>query len=47
MTFIDMIKKSVISQFTGTISADKILLSLLTAFVIGVFIIFIYKKASL
>lgn len=44
MTFIDMIKKSVISQFTGTISADKILLSLLTAFVIGIFIVFIYKK---
>lgn len=44
MTFIDMIKKSVISEFTGTISADKILLSLLTAFVIGIFIVFIYKK---
>ena len=44
MTFIDMIKKSVISEFTGTISADKILLSLLTAFVIGVFIVYIYKK---
>lgn len=44
MTFIDMIKKSVISEFTGTISADKILLSLLTAFIIGIFIVFIYKK---
>ena len=44
MSFMDMIKKSVISEFTGTITVDKILLSLLVAFVIGVFIIFIYKK---
>lgn len=44
MTFIDMIKKSVISEFTGTISADKIIFSLLTAFVIAVFIVYIYKK---
>ena len=44
MSFMDMIKKSVISEFTGTITVDKILLSLLVTFVIGVFIIFIYKK---
>ena len=44
MSFMDMIKKSVISEFTGTITVDKILLSLLVAFVIGVFIVFIYKK---
>jgi len=44
MSFMDMIKKSVISEFAGTITVDKILLSLLVAFIIGVFIVFIYKK---
>lgn len=44
MSFVDIIKNSVISEFTGTISIDKIALSLLTAFVIGIFIIYIYKK---
>ena len=44
MSFMDMIKKSVISEFTGTITVDKILLSLLVTFVIGVFIVFVYKK---
>lgn len=44
MSFVDMIKKSVIQEFTGTISVDKILFSLLVAFVIGVFIVFIYRK---
>lgn len=44
MNFVDMIKKSVIAEFTGTVSVDKILLSLIVAFVIGVFIIYVYKK---
>lgn len=44
MSFVDMIKKSVISEFTGTITIDKILLSLIVAFIIGVFIVLIYKK---
>lgn len=44
MSFIDMIKKSVIEEFTGTISVDKIFLSLLVAFLLGVFIVYIYKK---
>lgn len=44
MSFVDMIKKSVVAEFTGTISVDKILLSLIVAFVIGVFIIYVYKK---
>ena len=39
MSFVDMIKKSVIAEFTGTISVDKILLSLAVAFIIGVFIL--------
>lgn len=44
MSFIDMIKKSVINEFTGTISVDKIFLSLLVAFLLGIFIVYIYKK---
>ena len=44
MSFVDMIKKSVISEFTGTITVDKILISLLVAFIIGVFIVYVYKK---
>ena len=44
MRFGDMRKKSVINEFTGTITIDKILLSLIVAFIIGVFIVFIYKK---
>lgn len=44
MSFVDMIKKSVVAEFTGTISVDKVLLSLLVAFIIGVFIIYVYKK---
>lgn len=44
MSFVDMIKKSVVAEFTGTISVDKILLSLIVAFIIGVFIIYVYKK---
>lgn len=44
MNFLDMIKKSVVAEFTGTISADKMLLSLIVAFIIGLFIVYIYKK---
>ena len=44
MSFVDMIKKSVIAEFTGTISVDKVLLSLAIAFIIGIFIIYVYKK---
>lgn len=44
MSFVDVIKKSVVNQFTGTISVQSILLSLAVAFIISVFIIWIYKK---
>lgn len=44
MSFTDMIKKSVIAEFTGTITVDKIFISLLVAFIIGVFIVLVYKK---
>ena len=44
MSVVDTIKKSVLENFTGTISVGSILLSLLVAFVIGLFIIYVYKK---
>lgn len=44
MSFVDMIKNSVLSEFTGTVSVGKIILSLIVAFIIGVYIIIIYKK---
>ncbi len=44
MNFVDLIKNSVLSEFTGTISIDKIALSLIISFIIGIFIIYIYKK---
>lgn len=44
MNFIDLIKKSVISEFTGTISITDMVLSLVVAFALAIFIIYIYKK---
>ena len=44
MSFVDMIKNSVITEFTGTISVDKILLSLSVSFLIGIFIVYVYRK---
>lgn len=44
MKFVDMIKKSVLAEFTGNISVGQVILSLLVAFIIGVFIIYIYRK---
>lgn len=44
MNFIDLIKNSVVEEFTGTISIEKIIFSLITAFLIGIFITIIYKK---
>ena len=44
MSVIDTIKKSVLSNFTGTITVTDMLLSLIVAFLIGVFIIYVYKK---
>lgn len=44
MSFLDMIKNSVVKEFTGTISVNEILFSLFTAFLIGLFIVFIYRK---
>lgn len=44
MNFVDVIKKGVVDQFAGTISVQSIVLSLLTSFIVSLFIIFVYKK---
>ena len=44
MSIVDTIKKSVLSSFTGTISVGDMLLSLVVAFLIGMFIIYVYRK---
>lgn len=44
MGFGDIFKRSFIEQFTGTLTVQSLLLSLGTAFLIGVFILFVYKK---
>ena len=44
MGVVDVIKKSVLSNFTGTISVGDMLLSLVVAFLIGIFIIYVYRK---
>ena len=44
MSIVDTIKKSVLSGFTGTISVGDMLLSLVVAFLIGMFIIYVYRK---
>lgn len=44
MGFFDIIKKSVVSEFTGTISIGDMMLSLVTAFVIGLLIVWVYRK---
>ena len=44
MSVVDTIKKSVLDNFTGTISAWDMLLSLVIAFTIGMFIIYVYRK---
>ena len=44
MSVVDTIKKSVLSNFTGTISVMDMMLSLIVAFAIGMFIIYVYRK---
>ncbi len=44
MGFVDMIKKSVVEQFSGNISVWSLLISLTTAFLISIYILFVYKK---
>jgi len=44
MGFLDLIKKGVVEEFTGTIATSDLFLSLLIAFLAAIFITFIYKK---
>lgn len=44
MSFLDMIKKSVVEEFSGTLSTGDLFFSLLTAFVAALLITYIYKK---
>lgn len=44
MNIFEAIKNSVIEEFTGTIAVTDILFSLLFAFLISIFIIFVYRK---
>ncbi len=44
MGFLDMIKKGVVEQFTGTISTVDLVLSLITAVVCALLISYIYKR---
>ena len=44
LSIADTIKKSVLANFTGTISVGDMLLSLLVAVIIGMFIIYVYRK---
>lgn len=44
MGFLDLIKKGVVEEFTGTISTTDLLLSLITAVAAALLITFIYKK---
>lgn len=44
MSFLDMIKKSVVEEFSGTLSTGDLFFSLLTAFVAALLITYVYKK---
>lgn len=44
MSIVDTIKKSVLDNFTGSISTVDMVLSLVVAFLIGLFIIYVYRK---
>ena len=44
MSVVDTIKKSVLENFTGTVSVGAMLISLLLAFAIGLFIVYVYRK---
>lgn len=44
LSAIDIIKNSVLSQFTGVLNPVNVLITLLIAFALGLFILFIYRK---
>lgn len=41
---LNIFKKSFLEQFTGSVSAVDMLISLVVAFIIGMFIIYVYRK---
>ena len=41
---LSIFKKSFLEQFTGSVSTVDMLLSLVVAFVIGLFIVYVYRK---
>ena len=43
MSVVDTIKNSVLENFGGTITAGDMILYLVVSFVIGIFIIFVYR----
>jgi hypothetical protein len=44
MEIIELIQNAIVKQFTGTITLSSILLSLLSVFVISLFIVFVYRR---
>ena len=44
MSFLDLIKKGIVEEFTGTVSLNGVLLSLITAFAIAIFIVYVYRR---
>lgn len=44
MSFLDLIKNSVIKEFTGTITVSSVVTAVILAFIIALFIIYIYRK---
>jgi hypothetical protein len=44
MSALDIIRRSIIEEFSTSLSLGSILLSLVTAFIIGLYIVYIYKK---
>ncbi len=44
MSVVDTIKKSVLNNFTGTVSSGEMILSLIVAFIIGLYIVYVYRK---
>jgi uncharacterized membrane protein YhiD involved in acid resistance len=43
VSFIDMIKNKFIEEFSGALTVERVFISLIVAFIIGLFIIWIYK----
>ncbi|MBS3971571.1 MAG: DUF4956 domain-containing protein [Erysipelotrichia bacterium] len=44
MSALDIIRRSIIEEFSTSLSLGSIMLSLVTAFIIGLYIVYIYKK---